>query len=189
MATLTARMVLALRFVRFSLLRANFVVARLICSYIGFPQYARLAFLEEGVGVGSLDPVAFRRRLFLLSPKKCLGKKRFSGISPPSLSVDDSGIEEIILAELVVRCLPGYPERPPKLHVASKKGLSEEQSQCLHTMLVEQGSLLTPAPAEDKSWGKSGPVAPAYGDLGESGSEDWVFFELFSQGCGESDNH
>ncbi|KAH9553277.1 hypothetical protein CY35_09G110300 [Sphagnum magellanicum] len=118
MATLTARMVLALRFVRFSLLRANFVVARLICSYIGFPQYARLAFLEEGVGVGSLDPVAFRRRLFLLSPKKCLGKKRFSGISPP--------------------CLPEYPERPPKLHVASKKGLSEEQSQCLHTMLVEQ---------------------------------------------------
>jgi hypothetical protein len=35
-----------------------------------------------------------------------------------------------------------------------------------------QGSLLTPALAEDETWGKSGPVAPAYGDLGESGSED-----------------
>jgi hypothetical protein len=76
-------MVLALRLVRSFFLRANFVVARLICSYIGFPQCVRLAFLEEGVGVQSFDPVAFRRRLFLLSPKKCLGKKSFSRVSPP----------------------------------------------------------------------------------------------------------
>ncbi len=49
--------------------------------------------------------------------------------------------------------------------------------------------MLTPAPAEDESWGNSGPVVPAYGDLGEAVSEDWVFFDLFSQGCGESDSH
>jgi hypothetical protein len=40
------------------------------------------------------------------------------------------------------RCVPGYPQRPPKLHVVSKKGLSEEQSQSLHTMLVEQAASL-----------------------------------------------
>jgi len=48
---------------------------------------------------------------------------------------------------------------------------------------------VTPEPAEDESWGNSGPVAPQYGDLGDAGSEDWVIFDLFRQGCGESDSH
>jgi len=36
------------------------------------------------------DLVAFRRRLFLLSPKKCLGKKSFSRISPRKLALSFS---------------------------------------------------------------------------------------------------
>ncbi len=48
---------------------------------------------------------------------------------------------------------------------------------------------MTPEPAEDKSSGNSAPVAPPYGDPGDAGSEDWVFFDLFRQGRGESDSH
>ncbi len=48
---------------------------------------------------------------------------------------------------------------------------------------------MTPKPVEDESWGNSALVAPLYGDLGDVGSKDLVFFDLFRQGCGESDNH
>jgi hypothetical protein len=32
-------------------------------------------------------------------------------------------------------------------------------------------------------------VAPPYGDLGDAGLEDWVSFDLFRKGRGESDSH
>ncbi|KAL3680389.1 hypothetical protein R1sor_023345 [Riccia sorocarpa] len=46
--------------------------------------------------------------------------------------------EDCHSAELLVRCLPGYPLRAPKLQVSSQTGLTAEQLQYLHSMLVEQ---------------------------------------------------
>ncbi|KAL2612674.1 hypothetical protein R1flu_024366 [Riccia fluitans] len=46
--------------------------------------------------------------------------------------------EDYHSAELLVRCLPGYPLRAPKLQVSSKTGLTAEHLQYLHSMLVEQ---------------------------------------------------
>ncbi|OAE21527.1 hypothetical protein AXG93_2116s1430 [Marchantia polymorpha subsp. ruderalis] len=57
-------------------------------------------------------------------------------------TVDDELDDDYLSAELLVRYLPGYPLRPPKLQVTSKKGLTGEQLQYLHSMLVEQASSL-----------------------------------------------
>lgn len=50
---------------------------------------------------------------------------------------------ENVFAELHVRCLPGYPYKPPKLHVKANEGLSEEELHLLHSMLVDQASSIS----------------------------------------------
>ncbi|CAM6107497.1 unnamed protein product [Calypogeia fissa] len=55
-------------------------------------------------------------------------------------SVDDGDGEDHVAVELFIRCLPGYPHRPPKLQVTSKKGLTEGQLQYLHSILAEQAA-------------------------------------------------
>ncbi|XP_073387701.1 eIF-2-alpha kinase GCN2-like isoform X2 [Physcomitrium patens] len=60
-------------------------------------------------------------------------------LRPHSVDQDD---DEDVSAELVVRCLPGYPNKPPKLNVIARKGLSSEQSHRLHSLLVEQAASL-----------------------------------------------
>ncbi|KAG0591417.1 hypothetical protein KC19_1G174500 [Ceratodon purpureus] len=60
-------------------------------------------------------------------------------LRPHSVDQDD---DDDVSSELVVRCLPGYPHKPPKLTVIAKEGLSNEQSHRLHSLLVEQAASL-----------------------------------------------
>eukprot|EP01018_Ginkgo_biloba_P015528 Gb_22304 [translate_table: standard] len=45
-----------------------------------------------------------------------------------------------VSAELLVRCLPGYPNKAPKLQVIPEEGVSEEDLHLLHSMLVDQAN-------------------------------------------------
>ena len=37
-----------------------------------------------------------------------------------------------------IRCLAGYPYKPPKLYLKAKEGLSEDDLQALHSLLIDQ---------------------------------------------------
>ena len=37
-----------------------------------------------------------------------------------------------------IRCLTGYPYKPPKLYLKAKEGLSEDDLQALHSLLIDQ---------------------------------------------------
>ncbi|KAH9310728.1 hypothetical protein KI387_025763, partial [Taxus chinensis] len=65
----------------------------------------------------------------------------------PQLSVTvrpysmDSGLNDSnVSVELLVRCLPGYPHKAPKLQIIPDGGLSEEDLQLLHSMLLDQAN-------------------------------------------------
>ncbi|KMT15732.1 hypothetical protein BVRB_3g057120 isoform A [Beta vulgaris subsp. vulgaris] len=54
----------------------------------------------------------------------------------------DSGYEDLdVSAHLLVRCLPGYPYKCPKLQLTSEKGLSESDADRLMSLLHEQANL------------------------------------------------
>lgn len=48
-----------------------------------------------------------------------------------------------ISAELHVRCLQGYPHKPPKLQVKCMEGLSHEELLPLHSLLIDQASAIS----------------------------------------------
>lgn len=51
----------------------------------------------------------------------------------------DTGYENLdVSAHLLVRCLPGYPYKSPKLQLTSEKGLSESDADKLLSLLYEQ---------------------------------------------------
>ncbi|KAH7681281.1 Non-specific serine/threonine protein kinase protein [Dioscorea alata] len=55
---------------------------------------------------------------------------------------DETGFEVLDFSVLlVVRCLPGYPHRCPKLQIISEKGLSKEDADRLHSLLVDQANV------------------------------------------------
>ncbi|KAJ7570217.1 hypothetical protein O6H91_01G110500 [Diphasiastrum complanatum] len=53
---------------------------------------------------------------------------------------DDWFNEQNISAELLVRCIHGYPHKSPKLHVVSKHGLLEDEVHMLRSMLLDQAA-------------------------------------------------
>eukprot|EP00250_Pteridium_aquilinum_P002999 c132_g2_i1 orf=137-1987(+) len=53
------------------------------------------------------------------------------------------GGQSNISAELHIRCLPGYPHKPPRLQVKCTNGLSDEELHSLHAMLVDQASAIS----------------------------------------------
>lgn len=65
----------------------------------------------------------------------------------PQLSVTvrpysmDNGLNDSnVSVELLVRCLPGYPYKAPKLQIIPDGGLSEEDLHHLHSMLLDQAN-------------------------------------------------
>ncbi|XP_057815476.2 eIF-2-alpha kinase GCN2 isoform X2 [Cryptomeria japonica] len=53
----------------------------------------------------------------------------------------DNGLNDLnISVDLLVRCLPGYPYKAPKLHIIPAGVLSEEDLQLLHSMLLDQAN-------------------------------------------------
>ncbi|KAH7351671.1 hypothetical protein KP509_19G008800 [Ceratopteris richardii] len=60
----------------------------------------------------------------------------FSIALRPHADADGSNV----YAELHVRCLPGYPNKPPKLQIKCEKGLSTEDVHSLHSLLVDQAT-------------------------------------------------
>ncbi|XP_073003452.1 eIF-2-alpha kinase GCN2 isoform X1 [Typha latifolia] len=55
---------------------------------------------------------------------------------------NDMGFEDLnISAVLVVRCLPGYPHKCPKLKIVPEKGLSEKDANQLLSLLLDQANI------------------------------------------------
>ncbi|KAH7681289.1 Non-specific serine/threonine protein kinase protein [Dioscorea alata] len=85
---------------------------------------------------------------------------------------DETGFEVLDFSVLlVVRCLPGYPHRCPKLQIISEKGLSKEDADRLHSLLVDQ------VPSSGSSVGDS--------NSRFSGSFTYGSIDLFGDLCGE----
>ncbi|KAJ1387860.1 Ubiquitin-conjugating enzyme/RWD-like [Sesbania bispinosa] len=68
--------------------------------------------------------------------------------SPPQIVIKlrpyskDMGYEDVdVSAVLVVRCLPGYPFKCPKLQITPEKGLSESDANNLLSLLQDQAKL------------------------------------------------
>ncbi|GAB2265636.1 eukaryotic translation initiation factor 2-alpha kinase [Dionaea muscipula] len=67
--------------------------------------------------------------------------------SPPQVSIKlrpyskDTGYENLdVSALLIVRCLPGYPFKSPKLQITPEKGLSESHADSLLSVLTDQAN-------------------------------------------------